>query len=299
MYLLLIALLELHTLTRIPLDLSFSSLVCLSLLSLYSLWYFDGKEYTGERRWEAFRRLPLWRWISPVDVIIPANSDLQNINGKRLFVFTPCHTPSALIWSVGLHSGGVQFNHTTHYVLPPIFMWIPLVRDVLMWSGAVTYSMHDARHTRDAVILELLDQGRAVCFAPSNFVTHTAPKDLESNIEARLPSSALLEECIKRLVHIVPVVVKYEHERYRIVSNARLGAVQSFWHRYLDYPFPLCYWYRFYSHIRPPLLSVQFSCVMVSNLYGGLEELKNALRGKVDHVNAPIFPNDAKDTKNV
>lgn len=288
MYLLLIALLELHALTHIPLDLSFASLVCLSCVALYSMWYFDGKEYTGERRWEAFRRLPVWRWVSPVDVLIPEKSELQNVGGgKRLFVFTPCHTPSALIWSVGLHSGGVRFDHTTHYILPPVFMWVPLVRDVLMWSGAITYSNRDARHNRDAVILDMLNQGRAVCYAPANFCPTKLGTDLEASIDARYPSDDMLQKCIEQQIRIVPVVVQGEHDRYKIVSNTKLSAAQAFCYKYADYPLPLCYWYRFYSHDRPPLLSVQFSAVMASEVYETTDKLKAALKDKVGRFAPP------------
>lgn len=286
MYLLIIALLELHTLLRIPLDLSPACLAGLSCVALYSLWYFDGKEYTGERRWEAFRRLSLWRWVSPVDVLMPEKSELQSVGGgKRLFVYTPCHTPSALIWSVGLHSGGVRFDHTTHYVLPPPLMWVPLVRDVLMWSGAVTYSTRDPRHSREAVILDLINQGRAVCYAPANF-SHGGD-DLEKAIEARYPSDDMLQKCMDNQIRIVPVVVQGEHDRYKMVHSDRLRAVQSFCHRHTDYPFPLCYWYRFYSHERPPLLSVQFSAVMASEVYESVEKLKQALKDRVARLAPP------------
>lgn len=306
MYLLLITLLQLHLATRIPLDLSISSLLCLSCIALYSLWYFDGKEYTGERRWEAFRRLGVWRWLSPVDILMPEKSELQNVGGgKRLFVFTPCATPSALIWSVGLHGGGVRFDHTTHYVLPPPFMWVPLVRDVLMWSGAVTYSNREAAHSREAVIFDLLNQGRAVCYAPMNFAPRPAGArgdDLEKAIDARYPSDDMLSKCIAEQIRLVPVVVQREAERYKMAHNERLRAVQSFCHRHVDYPFPLCYWYRFYSHERPPLLSIQFGAVMASEVYETTEKLKGALKEKVSRLTtaAPIgIESNNKEIKGV
>jgi len=287
MYLLLFSLLELYSLRFVPLNLNFASVLCLSAIAIYSLWYFDGKEYTGERRWEAFRSLKIWQWISPVDLILPEKNDFQTTRGKRLFVFIPCATPSSLIWSVGLHGGNIQFKQTVHYVLPPIFLWIPLVRDVLLWTGAITYSNHKASQSKIAVITEMLNQGRAVCYTPSNFADRIITSDLESNIEARYPSEDMLKLAIDENIQIVPVVVQGEFERYKIVQNNHLKSLQSFAFRHLDYPFPLFYWYKWYSHTRPPLVFVQFGAIMSAQVYETTLKLKDALKDKVSRLTQP------------
>jgi len=289
MYLLIFILLEIFLASYIPFNLNFTSLVCLSLLSLYSLWYFDGKEYTGERRWEAFRSLRIWRWLSPVDLILSEKNDFQTTKGKRLFVFIPCATPSSLIWSVGLHGGNIQFKQTVHYMLPPIFLWIPLVRDVLLWTGAITYSNHINQFNKNNLIIEMLNQGRAVCYTPSHFADRIVTNDLESNIEARYPSDEILKTCIDENIQLVPVVVQGEFERYRILQNTYLKNLQAFTFKHLDYPFPLCYWYRWYSHVRPPLVSIQFGAIMSAQVYETTSKLKDALKDKVSRMIQPTL----------
>jgi hypothetical protein len=110
---------------------------------------------------------------------------------------------------------------------------------------------------------------------------------LERAIDARYPTDEMLTKCIEQQIRIVPVVVQHEHDRYKIVQNAKLGAVQSFCSKHVDYPFPLCYWYRFYSHERPPLLSVQFSAVMAAEVYETTDKLKAALKEKVARLAPP------------
>ena len=73
----------------------------------YWLWYTDGKEHTGERRWNAFRRFRLWRHVAPVDRFITNRAALCNGGRvvKRIYVLYPCDTIFAALWSVGLHGG--------------------------------------------------------------------------------------------------------------------------------------------------------------------------------------------------
>ena len=48
------------------------------VLVVYALWYFDGKEYTGERRWDWFRSWSIWRRFSPIQYTYADNvTDLK------------------------------------------------------------------------------------------------------------------------------------------------------------------------------------------------------------------------------
>lgn len=280
MYLFLIAWIELYFLWTFPWQLSFG------LVIFYLLWYLDGKEYTGERRWEGFRTLRIWKWITPVDVCKSDVSHLESVAGKRLLVFFNCHTPSSLIWSVGLHGGTIKFANTTHYMVPPIFMWIPVVRDVLLWTGAVTYSLHNERHSKQTVIFDLLDHGRSVAYVPSNFADKMG-HDLEANIEARYPVEETLKMLIEGDVQIVPVVVQGEFERYRIIQNSYVKQVQAFFYKYLEYGFPLCYWYRLFSHTRPSPVEVKVGPLMSAKVYTTPQTLREALKSTVSRLMPP------------
>jgi hypothetical protein len=283
MYLFLIVWLELYLLLSIP------WLISLFLVAFYMLWYLDGKEYNGERRWEAFRRLGIWRWITPVDILFADRNDLQTTSGKRLFVFIPCSTPSSLIWAVGLHGGDIQFKNTIHYIVPPVFMWIPIVRDVLLWTGAITYSNYNENHSKYTIIFEMLSQGRSVAYTPSNFADKIVSSDLESSIEARYPSEEILKKIIEENVQVIPVVVQGEFDRYRIIQHHYVKNVQAFFYKHIDYIFPLCYWYKWYSHTRPPLINVQFGSIMSSHVYTTPQQLKEALKEKVARLIQPSF----------
>lgn len=280
MYLFLIVWIELYLLWIIPWPISFG------LVAFYLMWYLDGKEYTGERRWEAFRSLRIWSWITPVDIELADRNDLQSVSGKRLFVFVHCYTPSSLIWSVGLHGGVLKFKNTIHYMVPPIFMWIPIVRDVLLWTGAITYSLHNERHCKHSILSDILSQGRSVAYVPSNFADKMG-NDLEANIESRYPSEETTKLLIEENMQLVPVVVQGEFERYRIIQQTYIKQIQSFFYKHLEYGFPLCYWYRWYASSRPLPVRVQFGPLMSAQVYTTPQQLKEALKDKVSRLVQP------------
>ena len=301
MYLLIVALLELIIFIRyVP----FYATIIIGFF--YLLWYFDGKEYTGERRWDAFRKLRIWKWLSPVDHVFPLKTDMSQTTGKKLLIFPNAQTPSALIWGVGLHGGGTQFgSRAVHYVVPPIFMWVPIVRDVLMWSGAITYSLHNPARSRLSVITRLLEDGRIVAYVPSNFYSILSPAfpgnvdiELGSTSEYTFPNDAMLEYIVKEKVQVVPVFVQREEERYTIRMNGpKLQWVHSFTYMYLDYPFPMCYWYKLYHPTRPLPIVVSFGPIMSGEVYTDVDSLLRALKEQVDRMAQPILLESNKIVK--
>lgn len=283
MYLFFIICVELYLLWTIPWQLS------LFLVAFYLLWYLDGKEYNGERRWEAFRGLRLWKWITPVDIVLSSRNDLQAISGKRLFVFVQSYTPSSIIWSIGLHGGVLQFKNTIHYMVPPIFMWIPLVRDILLWTGAITYSNYNERYNKHAVLFDMISQNRSVAYVPSGYVDRILNSDdLETQIEMRYPTDEVLETLIKENIQVITVVVQGEFDRYKIVQHRYVKGVQAFFYKHLDYIFPLCYWYRWYAHSKPPLVTVQFGSIMAAQVYTTSSQLRNTMKENVNTLLQPV-----------
>jgi len=213
--------------------------------------------------------------------IIPYKTDLTATMGRRLFLFIPCSTPAALIWSVGLHGGEIDFKHTLHYMVPAPYLWIPIMREVLLWTGAVTFSAFNPKFSRQAVMLDLFNHGRSVCYCPSNFA-NSIVNDLETAIETRYPSDELLDFAIAEKIQIVPVVVQGEHERYRIVQNWWLKKIQTYMYEKINYTFPLVYWYRLFSNKKPPSITVQFEAMVTSEMYNNATDLKATLKESVD-----------------
>lgn len=261
--------------------------VIVFLFVVYYLWWSDGKEYNGEARWERFRSLRLWKWITPVQLSFPHNTDLTATTGRRIFVFIPCSTPSPLIWAIGLHGGQINFKHVIHYMVPAPYLWIPILREVLLWTGAVTYSAFNAEKSQIAIMLDLLNHGRSVCYSPSNFTNDLV--DLETAIQTRYPSDELLNFAIAEKIQLVPVVIQGEHDRYHISQNNTLRSIQLWMYNKIHYAFPMVYWYKLFNAKKPPPISVQFGGVMTSNLYSSASDLRNALREMVDSCIIPIL----------
>lgn len=254
---------------------------------VYFWSYIDKKEYTGERNWPLFRSFRLWKWLSPVEYVFPHKVDMQNTTGKRVFLFIPCATPIPLVWGVGLHGDQIAFRHTMHYIVPSVYMWVPIVRDVLLWTGAVTYSMFNSDYSLANVISELLNTGRSVCYAPSNFNTHQHD-DLEEQVSSRYPTPELLTFSIEQKIQIIPVIVQDEHKRYRVLSHPWLKHVQWWFYRKIGYSLPLVFWMRIYNATKPPPLLIQFGTIIDAQLYESAAILNQTIREKVDAISVPV-----------
>lgn len=201
---------------------------------LYALSYWDGKEYTGERHWLAFRQWWVWRRWAPANrqyqLANPKDLSAVNYRSMRVYVLLPGRTLSSLFWGLGLHGGALNpFGERLHWVVPPLLMAIPLLRDVLLWAGAVTW--HPKRLPLMDLILRLLRSDRSVCFCPCLFPSATYEQGGSIPMDEELFRFALEHE-----IELVPVVVHNERERYRIWSVPRLQEWSR--SRCCGYPWP-------------------------------------------------------------
>lgn len=83
--------------------------------------------------------------------------NLLTPNTKRLYVLVPGDTLISLVWGIGLHGDQLPFAEHLHYVVPPILLWIPILRDILMWTGAITYS---PTRPLDSILVDMLNRSR-------------------------------------------------------------------------------------------------------------------------------------------
>lgn len=181
----------------------------LLFMLLYALSYWDGKEYTGERHWPAFRRLSFWKRIAPRQYQLANPKDLAAVNYRsmRLYILVPGRTLSSLFWGLGLHGGTLSpFGDRLHWVVPPLLLDVPLLRDVLMWAGAVTW--HPKRLSLMDLLLQLLRSDRSVCFCPCLFPPEST--------EPILLDEELFRFALEHQIELVPVVVHNESQRYRL-----------------------------------------------------------------------------------
>jgi len=216
----------------------------------FVLWYWDGKEYTGERRWPWLQRGWLMARLNPLRI----TWGKRHTGGKRvLFLMSPCQTPMPVFWA-GLRINAAVGNTT--FLMPPIFFAIPLLRDVLMWCGATTWQSNT--EPQDAV-LDLCNMGKCVCWCPP---------------EAKQPNVAFYDFCKHNGIDIVPLIVTNEMARYSIwhpQPNSATWQMQQWFAHRVGYPVPFV----FYAHaLASPQLHILVGPTIQTHLYQSGEEIK-------------------------
>lgn len=115
---------------------------------LYATLYFylDDGPITGHRNWQRFRNLRLWKGVSPVHYEFTTAEGLAitQLDKPCLFVVMPNCSNMPLVYGFGFNGSKLPlpikrtgYQRTCIYLLPPILFTIPLLRDWLLWSGAV------------------------------------------------------------------------------------------------------------------------------------------------------------------
>ncbi len=125
--------------------------VSLFAAALYALWYcMDVGDFTGTRNWDWLRNLHCCCGQRK-NYILP-----RSFAEKTIFVVSGDTDAWSLMRNVGMHGGAIP--KTIYYLIPRTYMWIPVLRDILMWSGALTWSSK-----RSHVVLDMLNKNRYVC----------------------------------------------------------------------------------------------------------------------------------------
>lgn len=202
--------------------------------------------YTGYDGIDLLRALPLWRWISPVSVTCISEEALRAKPDDRfIFVVIPNATNTSLIWTFGLHGNAWPNASSLRlcYIMPDILFHIPVVRECLLWSGAVTCGTWDngAAETMDSRVLEMTRLGRNVAYAPNGMEDALFVAD-EDKIHARRPGMSLFRLAHERKYHIVPCLCSGEHDRrYIFITSDWIRRVQRWMLQRIGYPLPLIF----------------------------------------------------------
>ncbi len=227
----------------------FGYIIALPLFIYVGLRYLDGTEYTGAMNWHAFRRLRVWRWLSPV---MPPHTSADYGNQpqvQNMYVLVSPNesncTYSALVWGIGLHGGTLHdaMASSLLYVVPAVYMWVPLLREVLQWSGAVCAG---GAHPLRLVLQDALHRRHSVAYYAS--ITADAYGGVPSISDDMLDFARQTAACL------APVAVFNEHERYWTRAFNWGGCC---WSR-CRYPFPVISLYRLFAPKRPPRLRLVF-----------------------------------------
>jgi len=205
--------------------------------------YFDGDEYTGFRSWSFLRK---YNCGCTACIYYFGNkesfSEVQK-KDRMLFVIMGNTTNMGLVNGFGIH-GGVFQHVDLVYMLPPILFKIPLLRDYLLWTGAVTWKGND----QESSILYLLNKGKSVAYSSNG---------MRENLEE--PSNEIFEFAMSKKIYLVPVLIKNESKRYYIYTQKR---IQDWFYQRIGWPFPLIFFPRIFDKKPPPKMEVHVGMPM-------------------------------------
>lgn len=210
----LIILLELTLLCVYFLTAEMYFLMSVIIFLVYVSWFTDGNEHTGFRQWPWMRK---WSFGIQTEYIFGDYNHFRDTRKQYLFVAIGNETHMGLVGGFGLH--GDIFSNLCYSLPHPLFQ-VPLLRDWLLWTGAVSDKTD---------LVDILRRGWSVCIAPGWM------KDTKET----QPDVSVFDFAIQNNIHVVPVEIKGENERYTVVGGLR--SVQKWCMERAGWPFPfLC-----------------------------------------------------------
>jgi hypothetical protein len=208
--------------------------MCASLFVWATASYWRSSHTTGYETMETLRRLRVWPWLMPMvrHHVVDAGGVVVD-DSKSLYVVLPNATNTVLLWGFGLHGGQIKTNPC--YLMPEVLFWIPLVRELLLLTGAVSAG----RGSPEQVIERMTFMGKSVAYAPSGMRDALLVQE-ERNIHAQRPGLSLFTLACHRGLAVVPCLCLGENDRrYIFFTSERLRRIQRWFLERLGYPFPL------------------------------------------------------------
>jgi hypothetical protein len=213
--------------------------IVIGFIVLYVLYvrYIDDGPTTGYRTNAALRKWTwLWSrpWLNPLRLVAPAGLTFAPPDAAQyIFVVLPNHTNSALFWTFGVHGGhgwrSVADSLRIAYLLPCVLFYIPLLRELLLATGAVANS--------EGALQRQINLGRNVAYAP-----HGMADVLAGSGRVLMPPVELFELVTRtQSLSLVPVVV-HEDTPCALLQHPRLHWIQSVTFALFRYPWP-CVWF--------------------------------------------------------
>lgn len=173
----------------------------------YILSYVDPATKKGNRNWEWFRSLKMWRCIWNWWFPITYHWQYHRFEKKTRYVFIVHPNPYNLgmLMGLGLHGGQETMSGLNLlWMAPSILLRIPGLRDFLLWSGAVDHDQHS--------LIDLMNRGHSVALCPNGMKDAlTIDKDAICITKAREEIFSFASETGAELV---PVLIYGETELY-------------------------------------------------------------------------------------
>jgi hypothetical protein len=227
------------------------------------VWYIDDGPVTGYRTIDALRGLSWWGWrhLCHLKLTMPAGQTFVGPQAAQyIFVVLPNRTNAALFWTFGVYGSvprwrAVAANMRLSYVMPAAMFWVPVLRELLLFTGAVADGPD--------VIRTQLSLGRNVAYAPNGMrdVLLRQPGQVYAP-----PLELFCDASSAASLYLVPVVV-HETPGPLLASVPALWPLQQwFVNSWLRYPWP-CIWLP-----RPasaPLVGVTIGSPLLGSDYAG------------------------------
>ena len=238
------------------------------------LKYNDGDEITGARAWKWLRKYTFNKSIIYESVDKEGYIEQERI----LFVVLGNITNFSLISGFGLH-GGKFGDVDLNYILPPILFKIPILRDFLLWTGAVTYERND----KEGTVINLLKKNKSVAYAPSGMddVLNYTGSDNDI-ITLQNPEIDVFNFVMKYKIRLVPVLIQGETERYSIRRNKYIHKIQKYCMNKWKWPFPFWFFVKIWGKDPPPKVKMYIGPIMDPNVYDSAQTFSNSFMKKCE-----------------
>jgi len=247
-------------------------------LTLY--FYLDDGPMHGRRSWTHFKRLSLWKSVSPIRFVYTNREAIETLQSPCLFVVMPNLSNMALVYGFGWNGGTVPMPvlrngqpRSCVYLLPRLLFYIPFLRDWLLWSGAVANRGYDS-------ILDHINAGQCVAYNPCGMEELFLMERGKLIIKAA--GHDIFQFARDNNIHIVPVLVYGEQERYYMYRNTPW---QRWSYRMCEWPFPFWVFPRIFGQGPPPPLRLFVGNPMNPSLHEKDEAFYNLFYGAIKGMN--------------
>jgi len=242
-------------------------LTCIIFFLYFALKYNDGDEYTGNRSWIFARK---WNFNKSVVYKLPYPYQVGNV--PRLFVVMGNITYFSVFSGFAIHGG--LFENDVCVVMPPFLFYIPILRDILLWCGCVTYKGNDVSST----ILSLLKRGKSVVYCPNHM------NDFFTNdFQPVVPEVDVFQFILNNKIPIIPVLIENENARYWIWKNKlqRYFYYNTRW----KWPFPFFFFVKLFGRNKPNVkVNIHLGPQMDVSLFEDTTQLSESFRNHFIHI---------------
>ena len=239
----------------------------------FVLKYYDGDEDTGGRAWRFLRRFTLFGKSVQYYFGNVKSFDADQPHDRMLFVVVGNLSNMGMLHAFGMH-GGVFQHVDLVYMLPKPLFYVPILRDFLLWTGAVRQD--------EGVLLKLLKRGKSVAYCPSgmeDLLTYTNPR-ADDQLIIHAPNTPIFEFAMKHKIQVIPVLVAGETRRYVFYRSHWVNRMQTYAYERWKWPFPLLFFPRIFGHAPPPKIDVQIGYPMDASIQENVESFAKLFRGQ-------------------